>query len=68
MELFVQDPNAPKRPMSAYFLFMNATRPQVILTPSSELLPHDDAEGEEGEPGREHRGGGEDHGQDVGGD
>ena len=54
--------------MSAYFLFMNATRPQVILTPSSELLPHDDAEGEEGEPGREHRGGGEDHGQDVGGD
>merc|ERR1712037_511955 len=24
-----KDPNAPKRPMSAYFLFMNATRPQV---------------------------------------
>jgi hypothetical protein len=25
----VKDPNAPKRPMSAYFLFMNATRAQV---------------------------------------
>merc|ERR1712002_745749 len=25
----VKDPNAPKRPMSAYFLFMNATRPKV---------------------------------------
>merc|ERR1712130_288223 len=24
-----KDPNAPKRPMSAYFLFMNATRPTV---------------------------------------
>merc|ERR1712127_845951 len=24
-----KDPNAPKRPMSAYFLFMNAQRPQV---------------------------------------
>jgi len=25
----VKDPNAPKRPMSAYFLFMNAYRPKV---------------------------------------
>jgi len=25
----VKDPNAPKRPMSAYFLFMNATRASV---------------------------------------
>jgi hypothetical protein len=25
----VKDPNVPKRPMSAYFLFMNATRAQV---------------------------------------
>merc|ERR1712021_286723 len=24
-----KDPNAPKRPMSSYFLFMNASRPQV---------------------------------------
>jgi len=25
----IKDPNAPKRPMSAYFLFMNATRASV---------------------------------------
>jgi hypothetical protein len=25
----VKDPNAPKRPLSAYFLFMNVARPQV---------------------------------------
>ena len=25
----VKDPNAPKRPMSAYFLFMNSVRPEV---------------------------------------
>ena len=31
-DIFAQDPNAPKRPMSAYFLFMNATRATVSLT------------------------------------
>ena len=30
-KLIMQDPNAPKRPMSAYFLFMNENRPTVII-------------------------------------